>query len=83
VPPLRSDGYDGAIIMVTARDTAIDRVLGLELGADDYLTKLRTARGARPRARPVAPVPLRDGRTPAQCPRPGSAPGGSTSIIAA
>jgi CheY-like chemotaxis protein len=39
VPPLRSDGYDGAIIMVTARDTAIDRVLGLELGADDYLTK--------------------------------------------
>ncbi|WP_018075826.1 response regulator transcription factor [Novosphingobium nitrogenifigens] len=36
---LRSDGYEGAIIMVTARDTAIDRVLGLELGADDYLTK--------------------------------------------
>jgi two-component system OmpR family response regulator len=25
--------------MVTARDGAIDRVLGLELGADDYLTK--------------------------------------------
>ncbi len=36
---LRSDGFDGAIIMVTARDAAIDRVLGLELGADDYLTK--------------------------------------------
>ena len=28
-----------AIIMVTARDTSMDRVLGLELGADDYLTK--------------------------------------------
>ncbi|HEY0270069.1 MAG TPA: response regulator transcription factor [Sphingomonas sp.] len=36
---LRADGHEGAIIMVTARDAAIDRVLGLELGADDYLTK--------------------------------------------
>ncbi|WP_241126864.1 response regulator transcription factor [Novosphingobium terrae] len=36
---LRSRGYADAIIMVTARDSAIDRVLGLELGADDYLTK--------------------------------------------
>jgi two-component system, OmpR family, response regulator len=36
---LRAEGHDGAIIMVTARDAAIDRVLGLELGADDYLTK--------------------------------------------
>jgi two-component system OmpR family response regulator len=36
---LRAEGYQGAVIMVTARDAAIDRVLGLELGADDYLTK--------------------------------------------
>lgn len=36
---LRAEGYAGAIIMVTARDAAIDRILGLELGADDYLTK--------------------------------------------
>ncbi|MCA0295862.1 MAG: response regulator transcription factor [Actinobacteria bacterium] len=28
-----------AIIMVTARDTEIDKVVGLELGADDYVTK--------------------------------------------
>jgi DNA-binding response OmpR family regulator len=27
------------IIMVTARDDEIDRVIGLEIGADDYLTK--------------------------------------------
>ncbi len=27
------------IIMLTARDNEIDRVLGLEIGADDYLTK--------------------------------------------
>jgi two-component system OmpR family response regulator len=36
---LRAEGHEGAIIMVTARDAPIDRVLGLELGADDYLTK--------------------------------------------
>jgi DNA-binding response OmpR family regulator len=27
------------ILMLTARDSEIDRVLGLEIGADDYLTK--------------------------------------------
>lgn len=36
---LRAEGSDVQIIMVTARGSAIDRVLGLELGADDYLTK--------------------------------------------
>jgi len=35
---LRSAG-DVPIIMLTARDDEIDRVLGLELGADDYVTK--------------------------------------------
>lgn len=30
---------DVPIVMVTARDTEIDRVLGLEIGADDYVTK--------------------------------------------
>src|SRR5690606_40092194 len=27
------------VLMLTARSTELDRVLGLELGADDYLTK--------------------------------------------
>jgi len=36
---LRAAGHQGAIMMVTAREGPIDRVLGLELGADDYLTK--------------------------------------------
>ncbi|KRN08657.1 response regulator YycF [Liquorilactobacillus mali] len=31
--------YDMPIIMVTAKDAEIDKVLGLELGADDYVTK--------------------------------------------
>lgn len=31
--------YDMPIIMVTAKDSEIDKILGLELGADDYVTK--------------------------------------------
>jgi DNA-binding response OmpR family regulator len=31
--------FDVPVVMVTARDDEIDRVLGLELGADDYVTK--------------------------------------------
>lgn len=36
---LRSAGNQVPIIMLTARDEDIDKILGLELGADDYLTK--------------------------------------------
>lgn len=36
---LRHKGIDTAIIMLTARGQIIDRVVGLKLGADDYLTK--------------------------------------------
>lgn len=36
---LRQTGHDMPILMLTARTTELDRVLGLELGADDYLTK--------------------------------------------
>lgn len=36
--------FNNAIIMVTARDEEIDEVLGLEMGADDYLTKPVRAR---------------------------------------
>ena len=32
------------VIMVTARDSEIDKVVGLELGADDYVTKPYSAR---------------------------------------
>jgi two-component system, OmpR family, response regulator MprA len=36
---LREAGGDVAVLMLTARDTVADRVLGLETGADDYLVK--------------------------------------------
>lgn len=36
---LRSDGRSVPIIMLTARGQEIDKVLGLKLGADDYVTK--------------------------------------------
>ncbi|MBX2802714.1 MAG: response regulator [Myxococcales bacterium] len=35
----RSSGYAGAIVMLTARGDAIDEILGLQTGADDYLAK--------------------------------------------
>ena len=58
------------VLMLTARDTEIDRVLGLEIGADDYVTKpfsprelvarvkaiLRRAEGAPPEAPEIISV---------------------------
>ncbi|CAJ59633.1 MULTISPECIES: response regulator transcription factor [Frankia] len=41
------------IIMLTARDSEIDKVLGLELGADDYVTKPFSARELVARIRAV------------------------------
>lgn len=36
---LRAEGSRVPILMLTARDEEVDRVLGLELGADDYVVK--------------------------------------------
>jgi len=36
---LRSKVFTAPIIMVTGRAEEVDRVVGLEIGADDYLTK--------------------------------------------
>lgn len=36
---LRAQGNEVPILMLTARDDDLDKILGLELGADDYMTK--------------------------------------------
>lgn len=41
------------VIMVTARDAEVDKVVGLELGADDYVTKPYSARELIARVRAV------------------------------
>ena len=42
---------DVAILMLTARDSELDKVLGLELGADDYVTKPFSLRELQARIR--------------------------------
>lgn len=36
---LRSNGYQMPVLMITARDTSTDKVIGLDAGADDYMVK--------------------------------------------
>ena len=55
------------IIMLTARDDELDKVLGLELGADDYITKPFSIREFRSRVRAL----LRRAATARQAPAPG------------
>jgi len=55
------------IIMLTARDDEVDKVLGLELGADDYITKPFSIREFRSRVRAAlrrAATPRHDSREP-------------------
>src|SRR2546426_12276547 len=56
------------IIMLTARDDELDKVLGLELGADDYITKPFSIREFRSRVKALlrrAAAPRREIREPA------------------
>ncbi len=50
---LRRKGIDVPVIMLTARGEEVDRVLGLELGADDYVTKPFSLRELLARVRAV------------------------------
>ncbi|KRW90861.1 transcriptional regulator [Alicyclobacillus tengchongensis] len=50
---LRQEGVKIPIILLTARDEEVDLVLGLELGADDYVTKPFSPRELVARARAV------------------------------
>ncbi|MDQ6687729.1 MAG: response regulator transcription factor [Actinomycetota bacterium] len=46
-------GSDVPVIMLTARDSEVDKVVGLELGADDYVTKPFSGRELVARIRAV------------------------------
>jgi two-component system alkaline phosphatase synthesis response regulator PhoP len=50
---MRTAGLQTPIIMLTARDDEIDRVVGLELGADDYVTKPFSVRELTARVKAV------------------------------
>jgi DNA-binding response OmpR family regulator len=51
---LRSEGFRPPILMLTARDEEVDKVLGLELGADDYVVKPFSLRELTSRIRPLS-----------------------------
>jgi two-component system OmpR family response regulator len=62
-----SDAY---VVMITARDDEIDRLLGLETGADDFIAKPFSARELKARVnamfrRPRTGVPSSNGTAPA------------------
>ena len=50
---LRGEGFDAPIVMLTARGQEIDKVVGLELGADDYVTKPFSIRELLARVRAI------------------------------
>jgi two-component system alkaline phosphatase synthesis response regulator PhoP len=50
---LRMEGNRTPIIMLTVKDKEIDKILGLELGADDYVTKPFSLRELLARAKAV------------------------------
>jgi len=65
---LRAADSDVAVLMLTARDSEIDRVLGLEMGADDYVTKPFSPREIVARVKAIlrrtgAPAPATAPRT--------------------
>jgi DNA-binding response OmpR family regulator len=50
---LRAEGFAAPIVMLTARGQEIDKVVGLELGADDYVTKPFSIRELLARVRAI------------------------------
>lgn len=69
----REDGYTGAVLILTARGSEIDRVVGLDVGADDYMAKPFSL--AELLARVRALLRRQIGPSTAPVPQPQTAPG--------
>ncbi|MCM3484646.1 response regulator transcription factor [Kocuria rosea] len=69
----REDGYTGAVLILTARGSEIDRVVGLDVGADDYMAKPFSL--AELLARVRALLRRQNGPSTAPVPQPQTAPG--------
>ncbi len=70
---------DAYVIMLTARDEELDKVVALSVGADDYLVKPFSPRELIARARAM----LRRPRTSTECASAGTATGSSTPVAMA
>jgi two-component system, OmpR family, catabolic regulation response regulator CreB len=51
---LRSEGIETPILFLTARSEEVDKIIGFEIGADDYLTKPFSARELTARVKALA-----------------------------
>ncbi|MGV3563597.1 MAG: response regulator transcription factor [Nocardioides sp.] len=81
----RDEGYDGGIMILTARSDELDRVVGLDYGADDYLAKPFPIAEMQARVRALARRAARTvgaGDAPAEAPA-GTAPAAPAAASAA
>jgi two-component system catabolic regulation response regulator CreB len=73
---LRAAGHDFPVVFLTARSSEIDRVVGLEIGGDDYLVKPFSPRELTARVKVIlrrmrpAPAPAAATPTPSPTPAP-------------
>lgn len=64
---LREQGFSAPIVMLTARSEEVDRIVGLEIGADDYVTKPFSMRELIARVKAHLRRVSRDTAAPSQC----------------
>jgi DNA-binding response OmpR family regulator len=64
---MKSEGKAGNVIIISAKDSIADKVLGLDLGADDYLTKPFHLTELHARIKAVVRRKLMNGRQIVKC----------------
>ena len=62
----RAEGFRGAVLMLTARGEEVDEVIGLEIGADDYVAKPAQPRVLLARVKTLLRRSLRESRNSSQ-----------------